>query len=195
MTAGSSDSPAPPITPSLPPRFVEALTSVRRAPRPRDLALEEVPAPRRLAPYAAALSADTLEDPALATGRLVILHDPQGQDAWQGDFRLVLQVTARLEPELATDPALSQAAWSWLTDALDGAGAGYHNLVGTVTTVQSETFGGLELTDSCAHAEVRASWTPVSPDLAPHLAAWYTLVHVAAGHEPQAATALTVAGR
>lgn len=193
MTAGPD---TPSLTPAhdLPERFRAALDSLRQVPRPRGLHAEEVPGPRRLAAYSAALSAHTLDgEPALASGRLVLLHDPAGQDAWDGDFRLITQVTARMEEEVATDPALSQAAWSWLTEALDGAGAGYHHLVGTVTTVHSETFGGLELTDSCAHAEVRASWTPASADLSPHLAAFYTLVHVAAGHDPLAATALTVA--
>lgn len=194
MTAGP-DNPPPSSACDLPQRFRAALESLRQAPQPRGLSAQELPGPRRLAPFSAALSAHTLDgEPPLASGRLVILHDPAGQGAWDGDFRLVAQVTARMEEEVAADPALSQAAWSWLTESLDSAGAGYHHLVGTVTTVQSETFGGLELTDSCAHAEVRASWTPASPDLGPHLAAWYALVHVAAGHDPLAATALTVAG-
>lgn len=176
-------------------------------PRPRGLTLREVPAPSRLAPYAAALSVRTLDTvgpttpstsaPALplVTSDLVILHDPDGQPGWDGDLRLVLRARARLDHEQAGDPALAQAAWSWLSEALETAGAGYRRLLGTVTTLASQTFGGLELSDACAHAEVHASWTPVSSDLGPHLAAWYTLVHVAAGHEPEAATVLTVAGR
>ena len=149
---------------------------MRHASRPRGLVLEEVPAPRRLAPYSAALSAETVET-----------HSA-GQEAWDGDFRLVVMVRSRLDEEVGTDPLLGSAAWSWLTDALDGAGAGYRALVGTVTRVLSETFGGLELNDACAHAEIRASWSPTTPDLTPHLEAWYELIHVAAGHEPEIAT-------
>ena len=67
-------------------------------------------------------------------------------------------------------------------------------LVGMVIRVLSETFGGLELTDSCAHAEIRASWSPTTPDLTPHLVAWYELLHVAAGNEPHLAVPLTLAG-
>ena len=66
--------------------------------------------------------------------------------------------------------------------------------MGTITRVLSETFGGLELTDSCAHAEIRASWSPATPDLTPHLVAWYELLHVAAGNEPHLAVPLTLAG-
>ena len=177
--------------PAVPNRFAEALLSMRHASRPRGLVLDEVPAPRRLAPYAAALSAETVEthsDAPIASGRFVVLHDPAGQEAWDGDFRLVVMARSRLDEEVGTDPLLGSAAWSWLTDALDGAGAGYRALVGTVTRVLSETFGGLELNDACAHAEIRASWSPTTPDLTPHLEAWYELIHVAAGHEPEIAT-------
>ena len=47
--------------------------------------MEEVPAPKKLAPYSAALSAETVETVGatpVATGRFVVLHDPNGQDAW-----------------------------------------------------------------------------------------------------------------
>ena len=147
-----------------------ALLSLRNAPRPRGLVLEEVPAPR-LAPWAAALSASTVETTPsvpLASGRLVVLHDPDGQPAWDGDFRLVVEVRAQIDDESGTDPFLGAVAWSWLTDSLDDTGAGYHSLVGTVTRALSETFGGLSLSDACTHIEVRASWSPRTPDLAPH---------------------------
>lgn len=180
----------------LPARFEEALLSLRRTSRPRGLILDEVPAPRRLAPFAAALTAETVDTQGgapVASGRFVVLHDPEGQEAWGGDFRVVAMARARIDAEVGTDPALSAAAWSWLSEALERQGAGYRALVGTVTRVLSETFGGLELTDTCGHAEIRASWSPVSPDLEPHLAAWYELIHVAAGHEPERATVLTLA--
>ena len=183
---------------AIPERFEEALLSLRRAARPRGLVLDEVPAPRRLAPFAAALAAQTEDTQAgtpVASGRFVVLHDPDGQEAWGGDFRIVVMARARVDAEVGTDPALGAAAWSWLAEALDHQGAGHRALVGTVTRVLSETFGSLELTDTCGHAEIRASWSPVSPDLEPHLTAWYELIHVAAGHEPEHATALVPVGR
>ena len=42
----------------------------------------------------------------LGTGRLVLLHDPAGHEAWQGTFRVVTYVRAELEPEMAADPLL-----------------------------------------------------------------------------------------
>ena len=61
----------------------------------------------------------------LATGRLVLLHDPAGHEAWQGTFRVVTYVRAELEPEMASDPLLPGVGWAWLTEALDGHGAGF----------------------------------------------------------------------
>ncbi len=55
----------------------------------------------------------------LATGRLVLLHDPDGEQAWDGVLRLVVYVRAEVDAELASDPLLPDVGWSWLTDALD----------------------------------------------------------------------------
>jgi hypothetical protein len=100
---------------------VEALRSARLRP---EVAIEEVPAPQRIAPYAAALSADVIvDDTELATGRFVLLHDPDGQDAWRGTFRAVTFARAALEPELGSDPLLGQVGWTWLQESLSAAEA------------------------------------------------------------------------
>lgn len=182
LQGASSASPTPPQD------FVDALLSLRSAPKPWGLTLEEIPAPRRLASFAAALSAETtaqsaLPHQALSTGRLIVLHEPGGIEAWQGTFRIIVMVRTAIDEEVSDDPLLPRVAWSWLGDALDDAGAGYRALTGTVTRTNSETFGGLELTESCSHAEIRASWTPNTSDLAPHLSAWYALLHAASGNE------------
>src|SRR5206468_9064107 len=97
-------------------RAVAALRSV--APRP-EIVLEDLAAPQRLAPYAHAIGGIVTRDgEEVATGRLVLLHDPAGHEAWGGTLRLVTYVTAEIEPELATDPLLPSVGWSWLTDAL-----------------------------------------------------------------------------
>ncbi|WP_243118205.1 DUF3000 domain-containing protein [Actinomyces wuliandei] len=182
---------------SFPPRFEEALHSVRDTPRPRGLVLEEVPGPGRMAPFTAALTAETVQtinEVPVGSGRFVILYDPSGQRTWQSDFRMVAMVRARLDEDLHADPLLSSAAWSWLTDSLADARADYHALVGTVTRVLSETFGELDLSDACGHAEIRASWSPNTPDLGPHLTAWYELILMASGHEPALVRPLSLAG-
>src|SRR5262245_53758491 len=69
---------------------VAAFTAGRDAQRRRGLIFEDVPAPRRLAPYATAIAATVQrDDNDLASGRLVLLYDPDGQQGWDGFFRLV----------------------------------------------------------------------------------------------------------
>ncbi|PYG02055.1 Protein of unknown function [Georgenia satyanarayanai] len=181
----------------VPPAFEEALLSLRGHRQRPEVRLEEVPAPTRIAPYGLALTAEvnpTAEpETLLGSGRFVVLHDPEGQSAWNGTFRIVVMARARLEDELGADPLLGEVGWAWLTDALASAGAGYHSLSGTVTRVLSESFGGLVLRDQSVEIEVRASWSPNTTDLGPHLMAWTQLASSASGLEPlpDGVTALT----
>lgn len=177
--------------PVAPPDFEDALLSLRGHRLRPEVHLEEVPAPTRLAPYALALTAEINADPRtrdpesfLGSGRFVVLHDPGGHEAWQGTFRVIVLARATLEPEMGGDPLLGEVGWTWLTDALTDGGAGYHHLSGTVTRVLSETFGGLELTGGEVEIEVRASWTPTTTDLGPHLLAWAAMTCAASGLEP-----------
>ncbi|GAA1567931.1 hypothetical protein GCM10009789_21680 [Kribbella sancticallisti] len=67
-----------------PAEFAEALTQLREARFRPEVFVEEMPAPQRIAPHAAAVSADvTVDGDDVATGRLVVLYDPAGNDAWQ----------------------------------------------------------------------------------------------------------------
>lgn len=173
---------------AVPPDFEEALLSLRGHRQRPELRLEEVPAPTRIAPFALALTAEvnptTDPESMLGSGRFVVLHDPAGQSAWNGSFRIIVMARAQLEDELGADPLLGEVGWAWLTDALATAGAGYHSLSGTVTRVLSESFGGLALRDREVEIEVRASWSPNTTDLGPHLTAWTELTSSAAGLEP-----------
>lgn len=151
---------------------VEALRAAR--PRP-DIEIDPTRPPQRLAPYAYALEAAVVaDDEDLADGRLVLLHDPAGHDAWQGSFRLVTLVRAELEPEMAADPLLPEVCWSWLTGALQARGLSYGEASGTVTRASSHYFGGLAERPAASQIEIRASWTPREglggvPDTAAHL--------------------------
>ena len=181
----------------VPPDFEQALLSLRGRHRRPEVHLEEVPPPTRIAPYAVALTGEVnpTADPEtlLGSGRFVVLHDPAGQSAWDGTFRVIVMARAQLEDELGADPLLGEVGWAWLTDALASAGAGYHSLSGTVTRVLSESFGGLSLRGREVEIEVRAAWTPNTTDLGPHLDAWTELACSAAGLEPlpDGVTALT----
>ncbi|MEV6592614.1 DUF3000 domain-containing protein [Streptomyces acidicola] len=158
-------------------------------PRP-EIEIEPTRAPQRLAPYAYALEAAVLDgDEDLADGRLILLHDPAGHEAWQGLFRLVTLIRAELEPEMAADPLLPDVCWSWLTGALQARGLSYGEPSGTVTRASSHYFGGLSARPAACQIEIRASWTPREglggvPDTASHLASWCDLLSQVAGLPP-----------
>ena len=169
-----------------PPDFREAVASMQGARLRPEIFCEEMPAPQRIAPYSSALSADvTLDDDEVGTGRIILLHDPAGNDAWEGTFRFVAYVRAEIDPELITDPMLGAVGWSWLTEALDAHGAAYAAPSGTVTRVATESYGSMSDEEGTAQVEIRASWTPTDvPDLAAHVEAWGELLCTAAGLPP-----------
>jgi hypothetical protein len=175
----------------LPETFARAVAGLRTAAPREEIRLEEVKAPQRLAPYAFALSGTVFRNgDEVATGRLVLLHDPAGHEAWQGTLRLVTYVTADLEADLVTDPLLPAVGWSWLTDSLDAQDAAYVALGGTITQTTSTRFGDLAGPPSASDIEIRASWTPCDEELRPHLLAWCALLASAAGLPPPGVTAL-----
>ncbi len=178
-----------------PAAFTEAVEQLRHARLRPEVRLVEVPAPQRIAPHSVALSAevdgvDGPDGPEVASGRFVLLHDPAGQEAWQGTMRVVSYVRAALEPELASDPLLSDVGWSWLTDCLEAAGADAGALGGTVTRVLSDCHGTLAERPPTVELEIRASWTADDPDglirggVQAHLQGWAALLGTVAGLPP-----------
>ena len=144
-----------------PPEFRAAVESMRAARLRPEVFCEEMPAPQRIAPHAFALSADvTVDGTDIGTGRIILLHDPDGNEAWDGTFRCVAYARAEIEVDMITDPMLAEVGWSWLTEALDAHGASYTAASGTVTRVATESFGGMAEDDGTAQIEIRASWTP-----------------------------------
>jgi hypothetical protein len=186
-----------------PPAQFRAAVKQMRAVRHRpEVLLTEVPAPQRIAPFASALGADVVsDDHDLGTGRLVLLHDPAGNDSWYGTFRCVTFIRAEVDPEMVRDPMLSGVAWSWLTEAWERHGLEIVAPSGTVTVVLSEGFGGISMDGQSAQVEVRASWTPVgeapqgSLRMAPHVEAWGDLLATATGLPPLPAGVVALATR
>ena len=162
----------------------ESIVAQIRAIKPRvEILLEEVPAPQKLAPFSLAMTADVLED--AATGRFVLLHDPDGQEGWSGKYRCVTFVRAAIDNEMAADPMLCNIGWTWLMESLKKNGCDFTAPSGTVTKVASESFGTLENLDEDSELEVRASWTPTSgADIASHVRAWVELLEMSAGLAP-----------
>ena len=189
-------------------RAVASLTDLRTRP---EVELRPMRPPQRLAPYSAAWSAEVAEaatgpsgavpdeapvaagphssagpEPAdvLVTGRLVLLHDPDGQDAWDGTLRVVTFVRAELDPEHAGDPMLPEVAWSWLTGALEESGSRWTALGGTVTQTSSVRFGDISGPGHTTDLELRASWTPTEDALTSHGDAFAAVLATAAGLPP-----------
>lgn len=175
---------------TVPEPFARALAAIRGVTPPPEVALEETPAPQRLAPYAVACTADVSApadpDVELATGRFVLLHDPAGHEAWGGTFRVVTYVRAELDHDMATDPVLAGVGWAWLTEALDAYGAAFTAASGTVTRVTSESFGAISGQPASAQLEIRASWTPADEHFDAHMLAWCHLLRTTAGLPPLA---------
>jgi hypothetical protein len=169
-----------------PPEFVDAVAQMRAARLRPEVLCEEMPAPQRIAPFASALSADvTVDGDDTGTGRLVLLHDPAGNDTWGGTFRCVAYARAEIETDMITDPLLPGVGWAWLVEALDAHGADHSAASGTVTRVATDSFGGMSDEGGTAQIEIRASWTPQDPAaLGDHVEAWGELLCTAAGLPP-----------
>lgn len=173
-------------------RAVDQLKAARLRP---EIFSEEMPAPQRIAPFSAAMTADvTIGGEDVGGGRLVLLYDPAGNDAWQGEFRFVAYARADIDPEMVTDPLLGAVGWTWLVESLGAHGAEFVAPSGTVTRVASESFGGMDGEPPSAEIEVRASWSPIG-SLADHVEAWGDLLCTAAGLPPVPAGVVAMPSR
>lgn len=189
MTSGAGGGPRP-LQPRPASDFDRALALLQSVDVRREVQLSETPAPKRLAPHAVSIGADVVdsapggEEAAETTGRFVLLHDPDGQESWEGIYRVITYVKSFTEVEMADDPLLGRVGWSWLTDALASHDAAFHAPAGTVTRVLNESFGVLDEEKPTGQVEIRASWTPSDAAVDRHLLAWVELLCMAAGLPP-----------
>jgi hypothetical protein len=154
--------------------------------------------PQHIAPFAAAIDADIRRDGDLASGRLILLHDPAGNDIWHGDFRCVTFCQADVSAEMAHDPFLPEVGWSWLMDSLTSRQAQFVAESGTITTTASTPFGSRQADPATAQIEMRASWTPLlqaGNGLTDHIAAWQDLISAVAGLPPLSNTVIHLSDR
>ncbi len=180
------------MTAAGPAAFRRAVARLDAARLRTEIEVGPLPAPARLAPYSHAVSAAVYQqgaDEETASGRLVLLFDPDGVPAWGGELRIVAFATCELDTEIAQDPLLPEVAWSWLTESLDASGAGYTALGGTVTATSSTRFGDIAGPHRADDLEMRASWTADErTDL--HLQAFAGFLASAAGLPPEGVTIL-----
>ena len=173
--------------------FEDLVNSLRTFTPRAEIVLEEVPAPQKLATYSFAFSADVSngllgdDEDEIASGRFVLLHEPGGQDTWEGEFRCVTFVRADVDPVMQQDPLLPEVGWSWFLEALESEECTLAAPSGTVTRVSSASFGKLSPRNDESEIEIRASWTPAITDpieIMNHIAGWCRLITDVAGLEP-----------
>lgn len=172
----------------------QVITRTLQTFKPRsEILLEEVPAPQKLAAFSFAFSADVSNgllndaEDEVASGRFVLLHEPGGQDTWEGDFRCVTYIRADVDLMMQEDPLLPEVGWNWFLSSLTQGDCEFTAASGTVTRVASASFGKLSPRSDEAEMEIRASWTPqlsAPSDIALHIGAWCTLLAELAGLPP-----------
>jgi hypothetical protein len=188
------------VTDAEPQQFREAVAAMNAAKVRPEIELGPIRPPQRLAPYSYALGAEVRRpEPDIipessegdAFGRLILLHDPEGSDAWDGTMRLVAYIQADLDSSEAVDPLLPEVAWSWLVDALAEREEHVTALGGTVTATTSVRYGDLSGPPRAHQLEVRASWTATTPALDAHVQAFCEVLEHAAGLPPVGVTDLS----
>ena len=192
------------MTSAEPAEFHDAVESMNAATVRPEIELGPIRPPQRLAPFSYAIGAE-VKHPELAVvpeqsdgdafGRLILLHDPEGSEAWDGTMRLVAYIQADLDSTEAIDPLLPEVAWSWLVDALETRAEHVTALGGTVTATTSVRYGDISGPPRAHQLELRASWTATTPDLAVHVQAFCEVLEHAAGLPPVGVTDLSTRSR
>lgn len=187
------------VTSAEPAEFHDAVEAMNAATVRPEIELGPIRPPQRLAPFSYAIGAE-VKHPEVAVvpeqsdgdafGRLILLHDPEGSEAWDGTMRLVAYIQADLDSSEAIDPLLPEVAWSWLVDALELRAEHVTALGGTVTATSSVRYGDISGPPRAHQLELRASWTATSPELGVHVQAFCEVLEHAAGLPPVGVTDL-----
>ncbi|SBS77326.1 conserved hypothetical protein [uncultured Mycobacterium sp.] len=187
------------MTTAEPALFREAVAAMNTAEVRPEIELGPIRPPQRLAPYSYALGAEVKHaeteivpehSDGDAFGRLILLHDPDGSEAWDGTMRLVAYIQADLDSSEAVDPLLPEVAWSWLIDALESRAEHVTALGGTVTATTSVRYGDISGPPRAHQLEMRASWTATTMALDTHVQAFCEVLEHAAGLPPAGVTDL-----
>lgn len=197
------------VTTAEPEQFREAVAAMNAAGVRSEIELGPIRPPQRLAPFSYALGAEVKRDESAvlacpeaaagaagdAFGRLILLHDPEGAEAWDGTMRLVAFIQADLDSYEAVDPLLPEVAWSWLVEALDSRSDEVTALGGTVTATTSVRYGDISGPPRAHQLELRASWTATTLALGSHVQAFCEVLEHAAGLPPVGVTDLNTRSR
>lgn len=181
---------------SWPEDFSKAVESMHAAELRDEISLGTIRPPQRPAPFSHAVGLEVahshedsdnvpVDSEGDAFGRLILLHSPAAEEAWEGTMRLVAYIQADMDDAVASDPLLPDVAWQWLNESLAETGAGYTNLGGTVTSTASVRFGEIGGPPRAYQLEMRASWTAEGIDLKSHVEAFSKVLALVAGLPPE----------
>lgn len=183
-----------------PAEFAAAVESMHAARLRPEISLGTIRPPQRPAPFSHAVGLEVEHPEGIgqvptdsegdAFGRLILLHSPDAEEAWEGSMRLVAYIQADMDDAVASDPLLPDVAWQWLNESLAEHSAGFTNLGGTVTSTASVRFGEIGGPPRAYQLEMRASWTADGLDLAPHVEAFANVLALVAGLPPEGVTQL-----
>lgn len=199
VTRLTSDHVTEPESTAEPAPFRAAIDAMHRAQVHPAIEIGPIRPPQRLAPYSYAIGAEVKhpdsdqvdeQSDGDAFGRLILLYDPDGAEAWNGTLRLVAYIQADVDESLADDPLLPEVGWSWLVDALESRSEPLNALGGTVTSTSSVRYGDIAGPPKAHQLELRASWTATSEDLSTHVEAFCEVLAYAAGLPPAGITTL-----
>ena len=159
-----------------------------------EITLGTIRPPQRPAPFSHAVGLEVahadeenvpVDSEGDAFGRLILLHSPAAEEAWEGTMRLVAYIQADMDDAVASDPLLPDVAWQWLNESLAETGARHTNLGGTVTSTASVRFGEIGGPPRAYQLEMRASWTAEGTDLQHHVEAFSKVLAHVAGLPPE----------
>lgn len=174
--------------------FSDAVESLYQAQLRPEISIGTIRPPQRLAPFSHAIGLEVMhpetdivapDSEGDAFGRLILLHDPQGEETWEGQLRLVAYIQADMDDAVARDPLLPDVAWEWLSEGLEESTAAFSNLGGTITSTSSVRFGDIGGPPRAYQLEMRASWTAENNNLTPHVHAFATVLASVAGLPPE----------
>src|SRR3984957_549807 len=169
------------MTSAEPAQFREAVAAMNATTVRPEIELGPIRPPQRLAPFSYALGAEVRHPETAivpersegdAFGRLILLHDPDGAEAWDGPMRLGAYIQADLDSSEAVDPLLPEVAWSWLVEALDARAEQVTALGGPVTAPTSVRYGDMSGPPRGHQLGLRASWTALPTDIGTHVGAF-----------------------
>jgi hypothetical protein len=169
----------------VPAQFASAALGLTKELLRSELETHQIPAPDKIAQFAIAFSThrpNPAETPSSrAAGRVVFLYDTDQFETWGSNMRVIAYGKSPLESGVIDDSDYANYWWGTLELTLQNHGATYSTGAGTITKMISTGVGSLENEPVHTEIELRASWSPIEDNLAPHFAAWQDLIAEMAG--------------